>query len=318
MEFSFTFHTIALAIAKLFILMFIGYFLYRRKLIDDKFTDTLSLMLVRAIFPALIISKITGHFSFNEYAYWWIFPLAAIIFSLAGMVIAMAALRFFPGFKSPREFMCSSAFQNCGYLPMNLILFSFASGVADRLFIFTFLYIIGFNILMWSLIPLFLSGTLKSDFKVSVLFTPPIVATIFSLLWVAFMGKGTIPHVIGDPLMQLGNAAFPMAMVALGAYLCRYEAHNPKDKGPLFAAGIIKLLLFPALVLSVLMPIPLAAECKFLLFLEAIMPTAVSLVVIGSYTASDNKFFSSSIFYTHVAAIFSIPLWLALFDALVK
>jgi predicted permease len=43
------------------------------------------------------------------------------------------------------------------------------------------------------------------------------------------------------------------------------------------------------------------------------MPTAVSLVVIGSYTGADNEFFSSSIFYTHLVAIFSIPLWLAVF-----
>ena len=318
MEFYFTFHTIVLAIAKLFVLMFVGYYLYRRKFIDDKFTDMLSLVLVRALIPALIISKITDHFSFTEYPRWWLFPLAAIIFSLVGMGMGWIGVRFFPGFKSSKEFICSCAFQNCGYLPMNIILFSFVAEVADRLFIYMFLYIVGFNLFMWSLIPLFLSGKLRTDFKVSVLFTPPLIATIFSLVWVAFAGKGTMPPVIIDPLTQLGQASFPIAMVTLGAYLCRYEAHNPKHKGPLAASAGIKLFLFPLIALLMVIAIPLKADHKFFLFLEAILPTAVSLVVIGSYSGSDNKFFSSSIFYTHIIAIFSIPLWLAVFRILVE
>jgi predicted permease len=46
------------------------------------------------------------------------------------------------------------------------------------------------------------------------------------------------------------------------------------------------------------------------------MPTAVSLVVIGSLTGSDNRFISSSIFYTHVVSLFTIPVWLVIYNTL--
>jgi predicted permease len=313
MEIQLTFYTIITAIVKLFILMLTGYALRYLKFIDDKFTDMLSLTLIRVLFPALIISKTVAYFSFAEYDYWWFLPICAIVFCLAAMAIGAFVYRFLKGFKARREFMCSCGFQNCGYLPMNLILFSFTGMMRERLLIYMFLFILGFNILMWSLVPLFLSGRLRSGFKMHVFLNPPVVATVFSLIWVAFMGKGSMPPLLADPLGQLGQAAFPLAMLTLGAYLYRYQAHNPQDKMALVSCVVTKLLLFPAIVLTILMWVPLGLDYKFFLFLQSMMPSAVSLVVIGSYTNSDNKFFSSSVFYTHLVAILSIPLWLAVF-----
>lgn len=313
MEFNFTFLGITAAIFKLFILAFTGYLLYAFKHIDDKFIDTLSKLLVRIIFPALIISKTTEHFSFSEYRYWWFFPVCAAVFSIAGMLLGYVISGFLRGFRSRKEFMCVCGFQNCGYLPMNLILFAFSGAVADKLLVFMFLFILAFNLLMWSLVPLFLAGRLIKDFKLSLLLTPPVIATIFALLWVAFMGKGTMPSLIRDPMLQLGQAAFPVAMIVLGGYLCRYRAYAPGNRGAVILGVIAKVIVFPAIVLFVLIRVPIGPDHSFFLFLQAVMPTAVSLVVVGSYTNSDNEFMSGVILYSHLAAILTIPVWLTVF-----
>ncbi len=318
MAITFTFSTIAIAIGKLFILMLTGAMLYHIGLVNEKFVDRLSQLLVRIIFPALIISKTVQNFSFTAYEYWWTFPLAAILFSLVGMAIGGVAFKAFKNFDSKKEFICSCGFQNCGYLPMSLIIFSFSGVLADKLLIYTFLFILGFNILMWSLVPLFLKGNLKKDFKLSVLFNAPVVATLFSLFWVAVFGRGTMPKIVMDPITQLGNAAFPIAMLTLGAYLYKHRAYRPENKLPLFSGIIIKLFLFPLIVLAVLAMIRINIDQKFFLFLQAVMPTAVSLVVIGGYTGADNKFFSTIIFYTHIISILSIPLWFAVFQAVIR
>ncbi len=318
MEIHFTFYAVATGVIKLFILMSLGYAVYGAKMVDDGFVDKLSLLLVRVMFPCLIISKTVTYFSFREYAYWWVLPVCAVGFSIAGMAIGALVLRFFRGFRSPREFMCASGFQNCGYLPMNLILFSFCGAIADRLLIYMFLFIVGFNLLMWSIVPLFLAGELRKSFRWQVLFNPPVVATVLSLLWVAVFGKGTMPGLIMAPARQLGQASFPIAMLTLGAYLCRYRAHIPLNKSPIIAVMIIKLLVFPLMVLALLLLIPIRNDYRFFLFIQAIMPTAVSLVVIGAYTGADNRFISSIIFYSHLAAIITIPLWLEIFHMIFK
>ncbi|MFQ5952970.1 MAG: AEC family transporter, partial [Candidatus Omnitrophota bacterium] len=284
MELHFTFNTIALAIGKLFVIMLVGYILHRTKFIKDEYVDTLSRILIYLIFPALIITKIIGHFSFTEYAYWWFLPLCAIGFSLAGMVIGWALFGLLKNFDSKKEFICACGFQNCGYLPMNIILFAFAGALADRLLIYMFMFIIGFNILMWSLVPLFLTGKLKEGFKLRVLLNPPVVATIFSLLWVALFGRGSMPALIMDPIGQIGQAAFPVAMLTLGMYLSRYRAYSHENKMPLVTCAAVKLFVFPAIILVLLRWIQLPFDYKFFLFLQAVMPTAVSLVIIGSFT----------------------------------
>ena len=182
MELHFTFHTIVIAIIKLFLLMLTGYVLYPLRLVDDKFVDTMSQVLVKVLVPALIISKTIAHFSFTEYAYWWFIPLCAVLFALGGLAMGRGVFKLLKGFASQREFMCGCGFQNCGYLPMNLILFSFAGAMADKLLIYTFLYIMGFNIMMWSLAPLFLSGGVRGQFRPGVLFNAPVAAIIFSLV----------------------------------------------------------------------------------------------------------------------------------------
>ncbi len=313
MEIEFTFLTISSAIVKLFILMAVGYILRDRKFIDNKFTNTLSLLLIRLFFPALIISKMTTHFSYSEYPHWWFLPLCAVIFSLSGMALGLGIYRFLKGSGPKREFVCGCGFQNCGYLPINLIFFSFAGMAGERLLIYVFLFTLGFNILMWSLVPLFLSGKLKPAVNPKVFLNAPVVAILFSLIWVGLFGKGSVPSLVADPLRQVGQAAFPIMMLALGAYLREYKAYAPGNKNPLVACAFTKLVLFPALVLALLVVLPLGPDYKFFLFLQAIMPTAVSLVVIGSYTGADNKFLSSSIFFTHLTAIFSIPVWLAVY-----
>ena len=107
MTINFTFTTIAIAIGKLFILMLAGYILYRIKLINEEFVNKLSQLLVKVIFPALIISKTIQNFSFTAYKYWWTLPLAAILFSLVGMAIGSVVYKFFRGFDSKKEFICS-------------------------------------------------------------------------------------------------------------------------------------------------------------------------------------------------------------------
>jgi malate permease and related proteins len=320
MEIHFTFAGIVSAIAKLFILALAGYILRHRNIIDDKFTDTLSAVLVRLIFPALIIHKTVSNFSFQDFPFWWVLPLAAVVFSVSGMALGrlLFGLLCRSGDCGPkREFTASCGFQNSGYLPMNIILFAFAGATGDILLVYMFLFLTGFNLLIWSFLPVFFERKKGSDIKLGTIFNPPVVATIFSLLWVWIFGKGSIPDVISDPMGQLGQAAFPIAMMTLGAYLSRYRAHLP-EKRVLVAAGVAaKLILFPAIVLAVISVIPMNAGYRFFLFVEAIMPSAVTLVVVGSYSRADNGYLSSVIFYSHLAAIFTIPIWLGIFRILI-
>ena len=316
MDFSFSFLTITVAIIKLFMLILVGYYMYNKKIIDEKFTDTLSQVLVKVLLPALIIAKTTHHFDFDVYRHWWIMPICGIVFSLVGMGIGTFVFKLVREEKPFREFICSTGFQNSGYLPMNLILFSFSQTIADKLLIYMFLFLMGFNLFVWSFVPCFFNGKTRSDFKIKMLFSPPVLATVFSLIWIAVFGKNSLPDIFTDPIRQLGGAAFPVSMIVLGAYLCKYKAFLPDGKRIISFGILCKLIIFPLIVLPVLLFLPIDNFIKFFLFLQSTMPTAVSLVIIGSYTGADNQYLSSIVFYTHLFCIISIPGWLGIYRIL--
>jgi len=279
MDITLTFLTISSSVIKLFILVLIGVLIYRAKLIDNLFLDRLSLVLLYAAFPALIISKTILHFNLKDYPFWWMLPIIAIFFALAGAMLGAFILLFLKTFKFREEFICSVAFQNAGYLPMNLIAFSFSGLIADRLLIYLFLFLAGFNFIVWTFIPFFLRKK-DDDISWKHIINPPVLATIFSILWVIIVGPKSLSAVIIDPLRQLGQSAFPLAMITLGGYLCRYRAHVPENKVPLAIAVMGKLVIFPAMVFTILCLVDISMDYKFFIFLESVLPTAVSLVII--------------------------------------
>ncbi|MBF0493643.1 MAG: AEC family transporter [Candidatus Omnitrophica bacterium] len=285
---------------------------------DKHFVDKLGKLLVVLIFPCLIAHRITSSFSFTELYYWWALPIAAVAFSALGLLLGFLFYGFSKDKEGKREFLCAAAFQNCGYLPMSVIFFMFDGAVRDKFLIMVFLYIIGFDLIMWSFVPIFLSGgtKLKEGFKN--IFSPPVVVTIVSLLWVFFFGKGHVPDIVMDPVAKIGDTAFPLVMIVLGAYLSIYRGHLPEKKTDVFLVLVVRFLAFPALVLLAMKVFPMDAHLRFFLFLQSIMPVAVSLIIIGAYTNARNRFLSSVIFYSHLLGIFLIPLWLEIFKCAFK
>ena len=313
MDIIFTVDTIVWAVVKLLVLMSVGYVLYSTKVITEDFIAGLSRIVVLLVIPCLIASRIINTFDFNGYPNWWYFPVLGILYCICGMGLGFVFDRIFLKSRSPKEFMCAAGVQNCGYLPMNLIYFSFAGALKDRLLIYTFLFMTGFNVLVWSILPQFLKKDENKEYRLAPFFTPPTIGIIFAMLWVLIFGKGSMPRVIMDPAVQIGNMGFPLGMIILGAYLCKYRAFKPAQKLPVVSGVILKLLVFPFLALFVIYFIPLSEDVRFFLFLQAVLPTAVSLVIIGTQVGADNAHFSSVIFYSHIVSIFTIPLWFGVY-----
>ena len=309
----YNFYSIAYGILKIFFLLAIGYMLYAKKIIKKDSIGGLSSILIWACVPALIFTKITSAFDPFAFPKWWILPLSSIIMAFIGLATGYLFQRPLRDFKSGREFMMSCAFQNSGYLPMTLVVFVCTGAFCDKILVYIFLFIMGFNVLIWSFGPAFLSRNLRGNFKLSAILNPPVTVTIFSIAWVFLMGKDSVPDLVYDPLAMLGNSSFPLALIVLGAQLAAYRGFKSENWGALTSCLFAKLIILPIIALGLIRYLPLSHALKFFIFLEATMPAAVSLVVIGQHVNADNRFLSGMIVYSHLFAIITVPLWLLIF-----
>ncbi len=311
------FFVIGNAVLKMLILIFVGSLLYGLKVMKDELLDGLTMLLIKILFPALIFIKTVTYFDFNEFSHWWVMPLCGIAYSLIGISMGYLINKFIVKSPNTKEFPCVVGFQNGGYLVLTLLLFLGTSDATKNIMIVNvFMFLVGFNVLVWTLLPMMLKLTEK-DPKLHLKFiaNPPVIATVISLVWVAVFGKNHVPELIYDPLSQIANISYPVAMITLGGYLCKFSGHIPDDKKGLLSGLFLKLLLFPVIVLAILVKIPnIPQEIRFVLFLESIMPTAVSLIAISRMTDTNSKFFTSVIFYSHLAAIITLPIWLQIYS----
>lgn len=303
-------YSIASGILKIFLLLIAGYLLYKKGLVKRDAVDGLSNILIWACIPALIFTRITSTFDPFEFTDWWILPVSSIAMSFAGLTVGYIFQRPIKNFRPRREFMSACAFQNSGYLPMTLVAFVCSGPFCDRLLVYIFLFLLGFNISVWSFTPAFLSRRFMKNFKPSSILNPPVIITIFAIFLVFVSGRGRVHNLISDPLRMLGDSSFPLSLIALGAYLAEHKGVKSDNWLALASCVLAKLICLPAAVFILVRFLPLSQALKFFILLEAMMPSAVSLILIGQYANADNKFLSSVIFYSHLLSIVTIPIWL--------
>jgi malate permease and related proteins len=309
--------SIIMGIIKLLLLAVIGYISNKKGLISKDAIHALNKIVLWLCLPALIISRTISSFDPRAMSYWWVLPLVSLVMSALGGLFGYLVQGLFKGGLPRKEFISSCAFQNCGYLPMALVVFICSGEYCDLMLIYIFLFITGFNLVFWGLLPAYLSKE-NDGIKLKSILNPPLVAMVFSVASIFLFGRGWLPEIISSPLDMLGSTTFVIVLLALGAYLAEQGEYVPKN--PIFLAVCvsIKLLILPLAVLGILMLMPMDISYKFFIFLQSMMPVAASLVIVGLYKNADNHFYSFAIFYSHLIAIITIPLWLLAFRMVVR
>ena len=194
---------------------------------------------------------------------------------------------------------------------MNLALFLFSSPLRDTFLIYIFLYILGFNILMWSVGSFLIFKKEKEGFKMRSLFTMPIVSIIISLLCVYLKINKFFPELIISPLALVGKMSFPLSMILLGAWLAKGEKLASKEA---LLASFIKLFLLPFVFFILILKFKLFSLWGFFILTQASMPSAASLPIVAQMRGGNSEVVSCGVFLSHVLALFTVPIWLFLFS----
>jgi predicted permease len=310
------FRITGLAIFQIFTLGGLGYILVKKGALSHAGLDALSRLVIQIIFPALILAQMLTKFSFSLYADWWIFPLLSLGITLSGLVVGWVLLKL-SGLKSHKlQFLSLIAFQNSGYLPLALVASIFSGQQASDIFIYIFLFLLGFDLVAWSAGIYMLTYEKKAKFKPQNIFSPPVIANLVSLGLVALGLNKIIPQEIFKPLEMVGNCTLPLAMLVVGGNIALVELRQVDKKATvLFLLG--KLIILPALGIAAVLKLQIPYLLGFLIVMQLAMPSATSLsVIIRRYNKPD-ALISQGVFFSHIIGLLTVPLFLSLYLYLV-
>lgn len=306
------FQSIALAVIQVLLLSASGYVLVKRRVLDEHGLDQVSALVIRFLLPLFTFARMTSSFSFDQYPRWWIYPLIGAVMAGAGLALGWVLTAVFRVPDDNREVASLLTFQNSGNIPLMFVTTLFAGPMRDRLYVFILLYIISFNVLIWSLGVALLIHKKGAAIRWDEILNPPFVATVATLLVMALGWHRYVPQVLARPVGILGDCAVPLAMLVVGGNLATIDLRDVHfRKMTLFLAA--KLVVMPALALALVMALDLDFALGFLIVMQAAVPSAVTLSMIARYYDVPRPFIDQGLFLSHLFSVVTMPVFLTLF-----
>ena len=309
-----SFKTTFQATLQIFLLGAIGFLLFRKRFISEEGLAILSRLVIEVTLPFLIFCQLIEGFSFSLYPNWWLFPILSLVITALGFILARVILVFYKNSSCKKEFISLVAFQNSGYLPLILMATILPPNLRDIMFNYIFLFLLGFNLVIWSFGVWFIRGALKESksFEFGSLFSPPVLAILASLFLITFGLNKFVPALIVKPLKMVGDCTLPLAMIVVGGNLAAIKVFKT-DKISVILLVMAKLILLPVFALLILFNFRIDPLIGLLILLQAAMPSATSLSLIVRHYKLKEELINQTVFITHIISLITIPFFLGIY-----
>jgi len=280
-----------------------GVVFVHRRWFPEEALGALARLVIDLTLPALILVRFLQGFSVEALRSHAVIPFFPFLLAL----IALVALLPWFGWKDVRRFarevLALSLFQNAGYLPLTLAVALFPPGKAEAFQVAVFFFVFTASPFLWSVGVMILSG--KREFPI----TPPFVAVLVGV-GLNLLGF-PLPDWLRLPLKAFGEATIPLGMFLVGGYLAGMVGGISREEVPaLLAVVCTKGLIIPLLTLCLLDRFAFPSPAREVLWMEALMPSAVNTVVIAARYGGNVRLVARGVFFTHLISLVVIPVFL--------
>lgn len=311
------FDRLYIVVATLFLILALGFFCRKVKIIDDVASKKLSRLILSVGQPAMLISSLAGaEYSEENLKTALIMTVLGFVFHAFLAVISFAfALPLKKNLDEQKLTEFGLMFTNCAFIGFPI--FEALLGPSGK-FMASFL-VISFNILLWTW-GLIIIGRGRGDIKLTLKKALINFGTIPCLVgFILFMLKNpsvgfALPEFITNALQYLTNLCTPISLLVIGALIATQSPKkiflNPK----LYYFNAVKLIVFPLTVCLIskllLAIIPIDGLQKYAIFVTAAasLPTAAAVTMMAESYDLDSGYSSLTVGTSSILAVLTIPI----------
>jgi len=288
----------------LFLLILIGWTVWRAGLFSDGATTVLSRFLVNVALPALVIDSMQIPFD----------PALA----REGAALALAAGAYYVGIfafalvfprlvRAPRDevpvLTFLVIFANTGFMGYPVV----DSIWGERGVFLAAIYNLFFSVLLFTVGILVLTGS-KEGWRTTsprVLLSPGIVSVAVGLA--LFFFSIEVPPLLGGPIALLGDLTTPLSMTVIGALLARLDPRALFGNARVYVYSIVRLLLVPLATLVAFRPFVADPLVLGVLVVLAGMPGATNAALFAEEYGVNPELASQAVFISTLFCLVTIP-----------
>ena len=291
---------------ELFLVLFLGYFIFKVKLVDDNFVKKFTKLILNITMPAMVLAsvlRLEERQAASDVATALIIAAALffVILPIIGFLLAKL-LRVKKAQTGLYMFMCS--YSNVGFMGMPVISALFGSVGLFYTAIFNLIFNIAiFTIGTWMMNIGTENGT---KFNVKSLATPGVILSAASL--VIYFINVKFPVVVTDTIDMVGSITSPSAMLIIGCSLAKMNLKSVFSDVKLYIWTAVRQFVLPVLLWY---PLSLIVKNELLLsisYILAAMPVANTAVLFATDFNSDTELAARGVFITTLFSLLTVPL----------
>lgn len=293
---------------QLFAVMFLGYVLYKVKLIDHDFIKKLTKLLLNVTLPTTIFSSVLQQESDRDMGtVAEVFLIGIVMYIILPVVsfIAVKLMRLPKKDRSLYAFMMT--YSNIGFMGFPLM---------DALYGQTAVFYAAIINIIFN-ISVFTCGVLMMNFgregrntklKWRSLLSPGVSVSTLSVL--VYLLDVNFPADIKSVVSSVGNITTPLAMILIGATLATMNVKSIFYDWHVYFYSAVKQILIPLLFWPALKFFIHDTFILAVVFILILMPAANTSVLFATEYDGDEKLAAKTIFITTVMSIVTVPLLL--------
>ncbi len=289
---------------QLFLVLSIGYILYKIGMFDDVLNKKMSMLLLGVTTPAMIIASVTSIENSSTVSLPTVF-LVSFLMYFSMMVLSFIVVKLLRiKINHQGIYMFMATFPNVGFMgfPVITAIFGetgiFYAAISNMLF----------NALIFSVGIVMMNYGKHTNVKLhyKTLLSPGIIASLVALI--IYIVKIPVPSVISNTFEMIGSITSPMAMLLIGSTLATMKVKEVFKEISIYPFTILRQILIPIIafpILSFFINDQLLLGVTFILLS---MPVANSSVLFATQYDGDVKLAAKCVFITTLLSVVSIPL----------
>ena len=294
---------------QLFLILFIGWLLYRTGLFNRDTNQRLSRLILTVSLPAKILNSVISQAERPaENLVIMTFVIAAAMYVLLPLISLLLVKLLRLPLKQQGMYIFMSTYGNIGFMGFPLVEAVFGSEAVFYAAIFNIM----FNVSCFSIGVLILHYQTGEKARVNwkSLVTPATISCLCSII--IYAGKIQVPEVISQTASTLGAVTTPMAMMLIGSTLATMNLNEVFKDWHTYLFAVVRQIFLPLMFWPLLSRMIPDNYLLGITFLMLIMPVANNSVMMALRYHADEQLAAKTVFITTIMSVATIPLLLFL------
>ncbi|MEG0709842.1 MAG: AEC family transporter [Longicatena sp.] len=294
--------TIITQISMMYIMMIIGYFIYKKKWVSEDGTQQISNILLKICGPCIMMTSFQCDFTVAKLKGLAISFVLSIGVIILGLTIASLVLK-----KEHRVERFAVGFSNAGFIGIPLV----QNLLGNEYIFYLTAFLVAFNLIAWTYGIYLISGRRDLITMKQVFVNPATVGMIIGLI--IFVSPIKLPNIIYKSFLSIGNINTPLAMMVLGTYIAKSNVLEVFKSKMAYFVSLLRLVIVPLITLFLLKFVPETLhDIKLVVLIAGSAPVGVMVAMFAQQYKGDFEYGARIVSLSTMLSLLTIPVMILL------